>query len=126
MYDGYWIWLIPVDERVVSIGVTYDRRIAPVRIRNGGEFEGFLRQHKALDELLGTQAKVLDFLGLKHIVRGVKQYFSTDRWYLTGMSGLFVDPLFSANSGFIAVNNRFIMSLIEADRARNPAVRRVR
>jgi flavin-dependent dehydrogenase len=121
MYDGYWIWLIPLDDRVVSLGVTYDRNRAPLRIKNGEEFVKFLRSHKALDELLGDRAEVLDFLGLKHIVRGAKQFFSKDRWYLTGMSGLFVDPLFSVASGYLSINNRLIVSLIQADLAGNKA-----
>ena len=115
MYDGYWIWLIPVDAETVSLGVTFDRRLQPLRLRNAAELEAFLRQHRCLDEVLGADAQVLDYLGLSHISRGARQYFSEDRWYLSGMSGLFVDPLFSNMSAVIALSNRMIASLIEAD-----------
>jgi len=37
------------------------------------------------------------------------------RWFLTGMSGFFVDPMFSSNSAAIASNNRYIVSLIQAN-----------
>jgi flavin-dependent dehydrogenase len=116
MYDGYWIWLIPVDANTVSLGVTFDRRIEPLKIRNGSEFEAFLRGHRCMDELLRPEAALQDFRGLSHISRGARQYFSEDRWYLTGMSGLFVDPLFSNMSAVIALSNRMIASMIEADR----------
>lgn len=117
MYDGYWFWLIPIDADVVSIGVTFDKRIAPMKFRNAGEFTTFLRSHRCLDELLGTKSEALDFMGLTHIQRRASQYFSDDRWYLTGMSGLFVDPLFSNSSAVFSLANRMIASMIEAERA---------
>lgn len=117
MYDGYWFWLIPVSADVVSIGVTFDRRIAPMKFRNATEFTAFLRTHKCMDQLLGPAPEALDFGGLSRIQRRASQYFSDERWYLTGMSGLFVDPLFSNSSAVIALSNRMIASMIEADRA---------
>jgi len=117
MYDGYWVWLIPVNEDVVSFGVTFDRRRVPLKIKNGEELVHFLRQHRALDEILGPDARVLDFLGLSHIIRGARQYYSADRWYLAGMSGMFVDPLFSGACAVMSVGNRMIAELIAADRA---------
>tara|TARA_R110001599_G_scaffold353817_1_gene598961 strand:+ start:96181 stop:97974 length:1794 start_codon:yes stop_codon:yes gene_type:complete len=122
MYDGYWFWLIPISADTVSIGVTFDRRIAPMKFRNADEFTDFLRSHRCLDELLGEKAAALDFKGLTHIRRCASQYFSDDRWYLTGMSGLFVDPLFSNSSAVMAVSNRMIASMIEADSEGNTKV----
>lgn len=115
MYDGYWVWLIPIDADTVSLGVTFDRRIAPLKFHNADELTAFLRSHHCLDELLGADATALDFKGLSTINRGASRYYSEDRWYLTGMSGLFVDPLFSNSSAVIALGNRLIASLIEAD-----------
>jgi flavin-dependent dehydrogenase len=117
MYDGYWIWLIPVSDRIVSLGVTFDRRLVPTSMKNGDDLVSFLRRHRALDEIMGPDARLLDFVGLSHINRGAKQYFSSDRWYLTGMSGFFVDALFSNSSAVIAQGNRMIAALIAADRA---------
>ncbi len=121
MYDGYWIWLIPVDADTVSLGVTFDSRLEPLKIHNGQELEKFLRGHRCMDELLGSDAVVRDFMGLAHLNRGARQYFSDDRWYLSGMSGIFVDPLFSNLSAVIALTNRMIASMIEADRAGDAA-----
>jgi flavin-dependent dehydrogenase len=126
MYDGYWFWLIPLSADVVSIGVTFDRRIAPMKFRNAAEFTAFLRTHKCMDQLLGRAPKALDFGGLSRIQRRARQYFSDHRWYLTGMSGLFVDPLFSNSSAVIALSNRMIASMIEAERAGSTDVLRNR
>jgi len=116
MYEGYWMWLIPVGDDTVSIGVTVDQDGPnPLKVRNAGEFEAFLRSHKAFDELLGEQPEFLDFMALPRIARGSRQLYSTDRWFLTGMSGLFVDPIFSSSCAHIAAGNRFILSMIGAD-----------
>lgn len=122
MYDGYWLWLIPIDTDTVSIGVTFDKHIAPMKFRNALEFTEFLRSHRCLDELLGSDSEALDFKGLTRIQRRASQYFSDDHWYLTGMSGLFVDPLFSNSSAVIALSNRMIASMIEAERAGKQSV----
>jgi len=116
MYDGYWIWLIPVSEKIVSIGVTFDIKSHDFTMKSGENLLDFLRQHRALSELLGDQARPLDFFGIKPMERGARQFFSMDRWYLTGMSGIFVDPLFSSTSGQIALSNSLISQLIAADK----------
>lgn len=45
------------------------------------------------------------------------QFYSTDRWFLTGMSAAFLDPLFSSGSAFLSDANRMILDLIETDMA---------
>lgn len=117
MYDGYWIWLIPISDEHVSLGVTFDADRVDLQLRDGEEFLAFLRSHRALDQLLGTDATVCDFQGAKRMVQGARQFFSEDRWYLCGMAGAFVDPLFSSSSALLALGNRFICELIQADRA---------
>lgn len=117
LYDGYWIWVIGLAEDLVSIGVTYDRGVHDLDLHGREQFERFLRSHRALDELLGEGAELEDYHRMPHVVRGSRQFFSTDRWFLTGMSGLFVDPLYSSSCVFIALANRLIASMIEADLA---------
>lgn len=117
MYDGYWIWLIPLTENLVSLGVVFDQESKPLRFKDGDGFIKFIRKHRALDELLGQHASVEDFLGAAYLVNGVKQYYSSDRWFITGMGGCIVDPLFSPASAYFVTSNRFISSIIEADKS---------
>lgn len=119
LYEGYWIWLIPLDDRTASLGVTFDRRCCDLRIRTGEELVAFLRSHRALREILGEDARVLDFQASKRMVRGARQFYSADRWCLCGMAGHFVDPLFSASSALLALGNRFICELVADDRRGN-------
>jgi flavin-dependent dehydrogenase len=115
MYDGYWIWHIPVSERIISIGVAFDRRIAPLELKNVEDLTAFFRTHRWFREIAG-HAKPLDFMALKHLGRLATRFYSEDRWYLTGMSGSFVDPLLSTSGNTFAACNRFIAEIIRADR----------
>ena len=115
MYDGYWIWLIPISDEHLSFGVTYDAERVDLKLKNGEELLRFLRSHRALDQILGSEAKVCDFQGAKCMVRGARRFYSEHRWYLCGMAGSFVDPLFSSSSALLALGNRFICELIRSD-----------
>jgi tetracycline 7-halogenase / FADH2 O2-dependent halogenase len=117
MYEGYWFWVIPLEQDVFSIGVVWQHDKAQVEIRNEEELIAFMRQHKALAEVLGDQFEVLDFHGLKNMSRISRQFYSDQRWFLTGMSAAFLDPLFSSGSAFLTEANRMIVDLIETDMA---------
>lgn len=117
MYDGYWFWHIPLEEDVYSIGVVWHHDKAPLDIKNGEELMAFMRSHKAIDQVLGDKCELLDFGGLKNMSRISKQFYSTERWFLTGMSAAFLDPLFSSGSAYLTEANRMIVDLIETDMA---------
>ncbi len=114
MYEGYWIWMIPIDGDTYSIGITSKNDLCDVRIKDRQEFVEFLLRHRCLEQLLG-QAELLDYHQLKKLSRRAKQFFSADRWALTGMSAAFLDPLLSPGSAFLADANRMIGELIASD-----------
>ena len=101
MYDGYWIWLIPVSDRIVSLGVTFDRRLVPTSMKNGDDLVSFLRRHRALDEIMGPDARLLDFVGLSPST-GRKAVLFERSLVPDGYVRFFVDALFSNSSAVIA------------------------
>jgi hypothetical protein len=117
MYPGYWFWAIPLDENVTSIGVVWHLDKADINLKDKNAFIEFMGQHKAIAELLGEDFELLDFHGMKRISRISKQFYSADRWFLTGISAAFLDPLFSSGSAFLSDANRMIGDLIETDMA---------
>jgi flavin-dependent dehydrogenase len=125
MYRGYWLWLIPLDEETISVGVEAKRGELPP-IRDGAEFERFLRSHRAFDEILGARARRLDFHGLTRLPRCASTRFSEDRWFVAGMGGHFVEVLGSGTSRIYTEINRMIGSLIRADRAGDERAYRAR
>jgi hypothetical protein len=63
----------------------------------------------------GKQDKLQDFKVLKKFSYSCEKLFSTDRWCLTGEAGVFLDPLYSVGSDFIAISNTIINQLIIQD-----------
>ncbi|AUX46001.1 electron-transferring-flavoprotein dehydrogenase [Sorangium cellulosum] len=121
MYDGYWIWFIPLAGDLMSVGVVFDKdRIgegsgaALPGPRTRAEFERFLGAHRAARDLL-EGAELEDFQAYAHLPYHADRYFSTDRYAVTGEAGAFTDPFYSPGSDFIATANEFITQMILAD-----------
>jgi flavin-dependent dehydrogenase len=115
MYDGYWIWFIPLAGDLMSVGVVFDKARIPDGPRTQEEMAAFLERHRAPRELL-AEATVEDFQSYAHLPFHSDTYFSTDRWALTGEAGAFTDPFYSPGSDFIATGNELITALVLADR----------
>lgn len=119
MYDGYWIWFIPLAGDLMSVGVVFDKdRVgagaAPAGPRTRAEFERFLHGHRAARELLDG-AELEDFQAYGHLPYRADLFFSTDRFAVTGEAGAFTDPFYSPGSDFIATSNELITQMIIAD-----------
>lgn len=115
MYKGYWLWLIPLDEHTVSIGVTVKNTEVNLNIRGRDDFVEFLKSHNCMHEILGSKFEIQDYAAMAKLSRRASQSFSSDRWFLTGMSSAFLDPLLSPGSAYLTDANRMIGQLIAAD-----------
>ena len=114
MYDGYWLWFIPLAGDLMSVGAVYDKDRLPNGPRNREAFESFLQTHRAARDLM-EGAVFHDFQSYAHLPYYSDTYFSRDRWALTGEAGAFTDPFYSPGSDFIATANEFIASMIASD-----------
>ena len=119
MDKGYWVWFIPLITGNTSIGIVADPRYHA--------FEEFNKFEKAMDWLKINEPlcfkhldkkrdDVLDFRVLKHYSHHSKKLYSTERWAVTGDSGVFLDPFYSPGTDFIAISNTFITDLITRDK----------
>ena len=128
MYDGYWIWFIPLAGDLMSVGAVYDRDRFEARSldqpRKQADFESFVKSHRACRDLLEAGkggAKLVDFQAYAHLPYFTDEFFSAkDRWALTGEAGAFTDPFYSPGSDFIATANEFIVSLVLAEMNQGP------
>lgn len=111
MYDGYWIWFIPLAGDLMSVGVVYDKDILSNGPRNREEFESFLNLHRSSRDLM-RGAVFEDVQAYAHLPYFSDEFFSAGRFALTGEAGAFVDPFYSPGSDFIATANEFITALI--------------
>ena len=115
MGQGYWVWLIPLASGSISIGIVADPRYHP--------FEEFDTIEKALawidrhEPQLGgvlreRSADVQDFLKAPDFAYGCERVFSPDRWAMTGISGVFIDPFYSPGSDFIGLANTMVADMV--------------
>lgn len=94
--DGHgWAWLIPLDERVTSVGVVVSKeRYAALPGRPAERLDALIRAVPALANLLGSARRVSPAR-----VDGDYSYstraYAGDRWLLVGDAGSFLDPVFS-------------------------------
>ena len=118
MGEGYWIWMIPLVSGPISVGICSDPRLHP--------WENFQTLETTLEWLRGHEPQlaaategredqVLDFLKIENFSHGCERCFSPERWAMTGDAGVFVDPLFSPGSNYIAFCNGFVGDLIVHD-----------
>ena len=114
-YPGYWIWFIPISPDVVSVGIVMERTAGwQESFRKAKGFLDFLKQHHAAWSLL-REATLLDIGSFQHLTYGTRQYFSQNRWGLTGESAAFTDPFYSPGSDFIALENDLLTNLIRCE-----------
>ena len=115
MGEGYWVWLIPLVSGPISIGIVADPRFHPYEQIDtlDGALE-WLRGHEPQLGAIATERRdqVEDFLTFEHFSYGCERVYSPDRWALSGEAGVFIDPLYSPGSDFIAMGNTFITDLV--------------
>jgi flavin-dependent dehydrogenase len=116
--EGYWVWLIPLASQSHSIGIVADPRFHPFeRLSTFDASLDWLREYepqlaKAVEQ---RRDDVEDFLKIEKFSHSCARVFSPERWGITGEAGVFIDPLYSPGSDYIAFSNTFLGDLIKRD-----------
>jgi flavin-dependent dehydrogenase len=119
MGSGYWVWIIPLVDGRTSIGLVADPEIHPFSsYGNFEKFSGWLSRHQPTlgEEVAAAADTLMDFRFCKNLSQDTEQFWSTDRWALTGEAGAFADPFYSPGSDFIGINNTFVADLVRRER----------
>ncbi len=115
---GYWAWLIPLSSGSHSVGIVADNALHPLETINSFDkaLAWFARHQPQLHHVLEAQREQLqDFAFQRHFSHGCKQVFSAQRWAITGIAGVFLDPFYSPGTDYIAFANTYIVDLIARD-----------
>ena len=112
---GYWVWIIPLVGKRVSIGLVADPRSVPLdRFNDFDRFRAWSEKNQPLlaEHLEINAGELMDFRFLRNFSYGCKQTYSHNGWAVTGEAGLFPDPFYSPGTDFIAISNTLICGLI--------------
>ena len=120
MYDGYWLWFIPLAGDVMSVGAVFDKDRISDGPRTAEQFDAFMKKHRSSRDLM-EGSTLMDFQAYAHLPYYSDVYYSKDRWALTGEAGAIKDPLYSPGSDFITTANEYITAKISAETAGDTA-----
>jgi flavin-dependent dehydrogenase len=116
---GWWVWMIPLAGDITSIGIVVDDRVFPIsEINSLDKSMAWLEEHEPQlhEAILPHVDELMDFKFLRHYSHSCERVYSTDRWCITGVAGVFHDPLFSVGADIICWSNTCITDLIARDR----------
>lgn len=118
MGPGYWVWIIPLASDSTSIGIVADPALHPLSSFN--TFPRMLEWLRTFEPqcaraVEAEQHSLQDFIARKHYSHWCAQVFSSERWAITGDAGIFIDPLYSPGTDFIALANTYITDLVTTD-----------
>ncbi len=118
MGAGYWVWLIPLSSGYTSVGITVHDELHPFEtIHTLEKSLAWIAAHEPVLAKVLERYEVADFRCLKSYSYGAQKVCSADRWATVGEAGLFVDPLYSPGSDFIALASCFATELVRAELA---------
>jgi flavin-dependent dehydrogenase len=118
MGRGYWVWLIPLSSGNTSIGIVVDEGLHPIAtLDTHGKAMAWLQAHEPRLADHVEAHSVMDFHAFGEFSYATSRFFSADRWACTGEAAMFIDPLYSPGSDFIALGNTAVTRLIREERA---------
>jgi len=118
MGEGYWVWIIALVSGCTSIGIVADPRQHPIDTFNSMDkaMQWLTRFEPQAAEMVRQQSEnLMDFKWIKHFALDCKQFYSSDRWAVTGEAGAFLDAFYSPGSDFIGLGNSWTTDLILHD-----------
>jgi FADH2-dependent halogenase len=94
--DAGWFWLIPIDERLTSVGAVLPRGLYAELAKGDPEamLAGLVADTPAVAELLAAARREWPVRVEKDFSYRARAY-AGDRWLLAGDAGSFLDPVFS-------------------------------
>lgn len=114
-YPGYWIWFIPIGGGRTSVGLCMEGDRLTPRLRTQEGFLEFLRQHRAVRDLL-EGATPLDTMSFGQLAYGTGSFYgppqTAPRTAWIGEAAAFPDPFYSPGTDLIALENDFLTELV--------------
>lgn len=118
MGEGFWIWMIPIGDGIVSIGAVYDKKHRQdLNLQSFEQYQSFIKSHPVVSKML-SRAESLDFQSYGQLAFKRKYFCSENRWALIGDTFMFLDPFYSPGSDCISRESKHLAHLISADKSK--------
>ena len=127
MGRGYWIWIIPIGNNIVSFGIVYDRNITESNhsgievdinlnesLQTSEGFDCFIKRNQVVSQLL-ENAEMLDFQFAEQLSYRREQFCHSDHWAFVGESFGFIDPFYSPGSDVISRQAYLLEHLLNSE-----------
>jgi flavin-dependent dehydrogenase len=121
MFEGGWIWLIPLFPDQTSVGIVTTEKLHAI-----SSFNRIERAIEFIDQRLPglgpviAKLPLLDFRVLRNYSHSSARVFSADRWACVGDAAAFADPYYSVGSNMIAYANGLTVKMITDERDGRP------
>ena len=114
---GYWVWLIPLPDEVMSVGIVAEEAIIPFEAYNTAERAlNWLATNEPLVAAAVENREMLDFRTMRRYSYPVDDFVSAERWALIGEAMGFADPFYSPGGDMIALANLIVVETIRRER----------
>lgn len=109
--EGVWVWMIPLENGITSVGFVGDIDINEGALNNEQEFRDAIDSNAVLKERFGGLEYVFEPKKVIGYSSAVKQFYG-ERYVLTGNSTEFLDPIFSSGVTFALASGVLAAKLI--------------
>ena len=115
---GYWVWLIPLPDKVMSVGIVAEEEIIPFELYNTRERAlSWLAANEPLVAAAVENREMMDFRTMRRYSYPACDFLSVERWALIGEAMGFADPFYSPGGDMIALANLIVVETIRRERS---------
>ncbi|WP_394834228.1 redoxin domain-containing protein [Pendulispora rubella] len=112
--DGYWIWVIRLTDKRISIGATFDQRKPPPGKTAKDQFWNLINRYPLLTRAL-KEENVLEFRYYKNVQYMTDTFVSHRRYGMVGDAGSIIDAYYSQGVSLSLVTSWHIQNIVQQD-----------
>jgi 2-polyprenyl-6-methoxyphenol hydroxylase-like FAD-dependent oxidoreductase len=112
--EGYWIWVINLSKGRISIGVTFNQKIAPPGTTFEEQFWNVLQRYPMFDGVL-LKENVLEFRVYKNVQYMSDTFVSPLRYGIAGDAASIIDAYYSQGMSHSFLTSWHIANIVEED-----------
>ncbi|KTT63257.1 FAD-dependent oxidoreductase [Pseudomonas oryzihabitans] len=111
---GYWIWVIRLSQNRISIGATFDQRLAPPGSKPREQFWNLIRRYPPLEGVI-SEDKLLEFQSFRNVQHWTDTFVHPRRYAMVGDSASIIDAYYSQGIALALVTSWHLANVMEKD-----------